>query len=115
MSVPNPGGAGKPLIPVSFAEDIRPDDGATLRKFKLQVVRNLLGVQCRPDGWRRSQKDCWIMRRYSSALFGVVSGVALTVLVLHAGGGARAANDAISEQSGDKTYRQLQLFGDIFD
>jgi len=53
------------------------------------------------------------MRRLSLVLFGAVSGVVLTLLVLHPGGGARAADDA--SQASDKAYRQLQLFGDIFD
>src|SRR5262245_42935958 len=54
------------------------------------------------------------MRRLSLALFGAVSGVALTLLVLHPGGRASAANESPGPMS-DAAYRQLQLFGDIFD
>src|SRR5262245_43881274 len=55
------------------------------------------------------------MRKFSLAFLGAVSGVALSFLVLHPGGGARAANDLPAGQADAKTYRQLQLFGDIFD
>ena len=55
------------------------------------------------------------MRRLSLVFFGAVSGVALTLLVLSPGGAARAASDVASRPISDDTYRQLQLFGDIFD
>ena len=55
------------------------------------------------------------MRRLSLVLFGAVSSVALTLLVLNPGGAVRAANDGSSRPISDDTYRQLQLFGDIFD
>jgi carboxyl-terminal processing protease len=55
------------------------------------------------------------MRRLSPVLIGAISGVALTFLMLHPGGGASAGNDASSGPPSDKAYRQLQLFGSIFD